>query len=438
MQSKNGDQQIQEDWRGRSGVKCPACAGSHLVLRQKLTPDLLFPAAFEIWMSHRRIETNGVRTNASYLAPKTDRDYVVCAKALEKYFGCLRLGDIHAEDLMEYQQARASCDPEVCRGGFGTWAHAAGANCIRKEIALLTRILKSARAWDEEEMRADLQNLRPYQSDEIRALTAEEQHRFLHVASSREDFRLVYCYAIVALQTTAGSSEMRHLRLGDVFLEDRILRIQRMGAKNKYRIRAIPLVTEDAIWAMGQLLDRARSLGAINPSDYLFPIQEARGYYDPSRPMSESGFKKPWDRVRRAAGLPALRIYDLRHTGITRMAEAGVPLPVAMSFAGHMSQKTQQHYIAISMAAQRSWGNAVWAANAAPGAASASAHVSPAVEVKRRPSSVPVRKPGPKPGGAQIRKKRELCKPVQSERPLAGAYSQQLATVGERLRGFRA
>jgi integrase len=76
--------------------------------------------------------------------------------------------------------------------------------------------------------------------------------------------------------------------------------------------------------------------------------------------MSESGLKKPWDAVRRAAGLPKLRVHDLRHTGITRMAEAGVGLRVAMSFAGHMTARMQQRYEAICMAAKRGWGAQVW------------------------------------------------------------------------------
>jgi integrase len=61
-----------------------------------------------------------------------------------------------------------------------------------------------------------------------------------------------------------------------------------------------------------------------------------------------------------AAVLPWLRVYDLRHTGITRMAEAGVPLRVTMNFAGHITARMQQRYEAISMAAKRGWGEAVW------------------------------------------------------------------------------
>jgi len=364
------------------------------VLYRALSQDLTFADAFKVWLSHRVIETNGLRTNASYLAQKTERDYRVCAKALTVFFGHLRLEQIDPGMLMTYQNARAMNlpDPEgqwrCCRGcavhgPFATqaeavgwaaerggdwrvvqtlWARPAGANCIRKEIALLIRILRAARLWgDEEELqRAGFQRLRPVEPDIERAMTTDEQHRFLHVAASKDKFRFIYCYAIVALQTTASTNELRALRLGDVLLEDRIIQIPRAGAKNKYRMRAIPLVTDDAVWALEQLLTRARSLGACQPSHYLFPRQAARTHYDPAQPMSESGMKKPWDAVRCAAGMPDLRIYDLRHTGITRMAEAGVPLAVAMTFAGHMTEQMQRRYTAICMAAQRGWGEQVW------------------------------------------------------------------------------
>jgi integrase len=196
-------------------------------------------------------------------------------------------------------------------------------------------------------------------------------------------------YITGALQTTAGPNELRQLRLGDLVLEGRepYIQIPRAGAKNKYRKRAIPLITEDAVWAMEGLVARARELGAWSPVHYLFPLQRSRTHYDPNRPMSESGLKKPWDALRKDAAMPELRIYDLRHTGITRMAEAGVPLPVAMSFAGHMTPQMQRRYTAICMAAQRQWGAAVWGAGMAPPRPSSdeTAQIRAAFDVPRKP-----------------------------------------------------
>jgi integrase len=361
----------------------------------RISPDLLFSEAFDVWMSRRIIQTEDTLTTASYLSPNTERDYRSSANALKKFFGKFRLEQIHAGNLMDYQNARATNPPnnkgawhcvscatgKVAQAEHETqeaaedwakqkggewrfvqtlWHRRTGGNHIRKEIALLIRILRSARLWGDEE-KDYFQPLRPVGSDIVRAMTPEEQHLFLQVAGSREEWRLIYQYTIVALQTTASTNELRALRLGDILLgADRIIQIPRAGAKNKYRMRAIPVITDDAAWALQGLIARACELGATAPSHHLFPFHVTRDRYDPTRPMTSSGLKKPWDAVRKAAGMPRLRIYDIRHTGLTRMAEAGVPIRVIMNFAGHMTARMQQHYEAISMSSKRGWGEQVW------------------------------------------------------------------------------
>src|SRR6185437_5804627 len=88
-------------------------------------------------------------------------------------------------------------------------------------------------------------------------------------------------------------------------------------------------------------------------SHYLMPFRVSPNLWDPTQPMSNSGIRKPWDEVRKAADVPWLRIHDLRHTAITRMAEAGVPIPVILSMAGHISVRMQQHYTSVSEYAKR-------------------------------------------------------------------------------------
>jgi integrase len=71
--------------------------------------------------------------------------------------------------------------------------------------------------------------------------------------------------------------------------------------------------------------------------------------------MSVSGIKAGWGEVRTASGLTWFRQYDCRHTAITRLAEAGVPVDVIMSRAGHVSEKMRRHYTHISQSSQRKW-----------------------------------------------------------------------------------
>jgi integrase len=52
-----------------------------------------------------------------------------------------------------------------------------------------------------------------------------------------------------------------------------------------------------------------------------------------------------WDEVVTALGYGYLRRHDLRHTGLTWMADAGVPVHVLRKIAGHGSLTTTQRYL---------------------------------------------------------------------------------------------
>ncbi|MFE5122583.1 tyrosine-type recombinase/integrase [Streptomyces sp. NPDC056669] len=52
-----------------------------------------------------------------------------------------------------------------------------------------------------------------------------------------------------------------------------------------------------------------------------------------------------WDEVVTKLGLEHLRRHDLRHTGLTWMADAGIPLHVLRVIAGHGSLMTTQRYL---------------------------------------------------------------------------------------------
>jgi integrase len=52
-----------------------------------------------------------------------------------------------------------------------------------------------------------------------------------------------------------------------------------------------------------------------------------------------------WDEVVTKLGYGYLRRNDLRHTGLTWMADAGVPVHVLRKIAGHGSLTTTQRYL---------------------------------------------------------------------------------------------
>jgi len=315
----------------------------------KLSAALLFLSAFEIWIGKRTLQTAGFQTRARYISERTEWDYRQYARALAKFFGALRLEDIHSGHFHEYHRARAVCD--------GPWDLPAGPNRIRKEVGMLKTIMQAAGAWTKE-LEENFEPLQAVENDIPRALTPEQQDTFLRTAASRVEWQVVYWYSVLGLQTTAATNEMRGISLLDMNLQQRVVLIR--DAKNKYRTRTIPLETDEVIWCCERLIERAYSLGSDAPHHKLFPFRVKRGHFDPCKAMTESGIKKLWDEVRREAGVPWFCEYGLRHTGCTRMAEAGVPIPVIMSYTGHMSRKMLQHYTSISLMAKRRWAAVVW------------------------------------------------------------------------------
>ncbi|MFZ5591215.1 MAG: site-specific integrase [Bacillota bacterium] len=61
---------------------------------------------------------------------------------------------------------------------------------------------------------------------------------------------------------------------------------------------------------------------------------------DPSRPLREKAVRLTLARALAAAGLPHIRVHDLRHTAGSLLVAAGVPLPTVAEFLGHSSPAT--------------------------------------------------------------------------------------------------
>lgn len=349
------------------------------MLNNSLPAELPFEEAAQVWLDSQQLP--GVYDRARYVTPRTLKDDGQYIDALRRFFGALPLREIHIGHVREYQALRSSgqlgvpenvvldrcarkrrCSVEKLREVPEWWEYAqkkvraarreVGANKINQELSVLSRVLKRAKLW-EGELELHYQPLRSELPDVPRSLAPEEQKKFLQVAASREEWQLVYWYAQVAFETTATNCEMRGLRLADVNLYQQVMAIRPKYAKNRFRVRTIPL-TPNALWAFERIKERARTLGSVAEDHHLFPFGQRGGYsYDPTKPMSNSGIKKPWNAVREEAGVPWFRIHDLRHTAITRMAEAGVPIAVIMGVAGHISARMTQHYTQISEAAKR-------------------------------------------------------------------------------------
>lgn len=333
-------------------------------IRTAITPSTAFSEAADAWL-HARASDSGNRWGFRELRKSTEDSYRAYVTSLKLFFGTLPLEAIRLDHIARYQQTRRTGAepfvryrrPQDAKGKTladgtvipprGKTPCPASAKRVNQELAVLIRILRRARLWGEEQ--EELYEPLIENFEEIpRALTPAEQRHWLRVAYSNSRWHLVYHYSVLAFATCMGTNEIRSLRFCDINAAAGCLTVPVEGAKNRYRHRTIRFGTPEAAYAVEWLLARANSLGAKEPQHYLFPRRNAPERWDATKPMTESGIKKAWEEVRAAAHLSWFRQYDCRHTAITRLAEAGTPIGVIMSLAGHISPLMTRHYTHIS------------------------------------------------------------------------------------------
>lgn len=331
-------------------IDCPVCQELRAVYLRSISPEMLFPKAAEFYLNTRTLQ------GGRYIEKTTEKNYRNYMRSLGLFFGNLQLNKIHLGHIRQYQTARlAGAEPFIRprRPGQLPGPCPTKPQHVNQELCMLRAVMRRAEAWGAE-LEENYEELIEQMSEIPRALSPEEQAHWLNTARKREGWQTVLCYSLVAFDTTMSTNEIRSLRLGDINMHHQTINIPWAGAKNRYRHRSIALESADCLWAMEWLMDRVRKMGAHDPQHYLFPFVQGHNP-DFRKPMTVQGLKKPWQEVREASGLMQFRMYDTRHTAITRLAEAGMPIAVIMSKAGHVSPRMTQHYTHISSQMQRKW-----------------------------------------------------------------------------------
>lgn len=330
---------------------------SRIMPLSSIVPSLLFKEAAEIWFTARAAQPAEGRVSRRYMKLNTSKSYAQYIRSLNLYFGDIALEKITLGNIIEYQEARLNGDPPFIRKRRPN-SNVEAASCpaspkkVNQELCIAIKLLKRSGCWPEE-MDEDYETLIEDESDIPKALTMDERQHWLDTAMSKPEWELVHWYSILALETSMGTNEMRALRIGDVNLHHRTVRVPPHGAKHRERIRTIPLISGDVLWAAQRLLDRAKELGADSPLHFLFPFRKMPYPFDPSMPMTVSGIYGRWGEVRKASGLKSFTPYHTRHTALTNWAEGGMRIEEMMALAGHLSPKMTRHYARISEGALR-------------------------------------------------------------------------------------
>ena len=124
-----------------------------------------------------------------------------------------------------------------------------------------------------------------------KVLTAELKLKLFETASSKPEWLVAHCAAVLAVSTTCRGVEIKNLRWQDVDLFSRTASIHR--SKTAAGHRTIPL-NGDAMAALSRLLERARGLRSSEPEHYVFPTCEHL-IIDPGRP--QKSWRTAWRKL---------------------------------------------------------------------------------------------------------------------------------------------
>ena len=260
---------------------------------------------------------------------------------LLRMLGNVRLREITNRHLDTYQTARI---------GEGI-----GAEAINREIAIWSQVLTKAKVWHR--LKPDHQKLKVKTSAIGQALARSELRHLADVAQTDSDWEAAFYGMCLAANTGMRPGEILSLKIGDIDLVERRITLQH--SKTPSGVRSIEM-NGDSREAVARLLMRARELGATLPQHFLMPknlsrisygVAKGQRGFDPNQHQIDWG--TAWTSLTKAAGFPGLRFYNLRHSFITAMILAGVPLGTVMAMVGHVSKRMTLFYTHVTSGAAR-------------------------------------------------------------------------------------
>jgi integrase len=294
-------------------------------IRKQQQPRLLSVAAEE-WLEMKK----------ATLAPRS----VIIEKAnlahLLPELGKMLVCDIDDTDVARYQRKRLKEE--------------ASPKTVNLEIGTLRAILKRSGQWARLQPKV---NMLATRDDIGRAINPEEEAALLQ-ACGKSRSRSLVPFVTLAIETGARYGTIRTLQWGCVDFENRCLK----WGKDKTSAgtgRIIPLSQR----AIAALSFWATHFPERKPEHYVFPAERygaagdkfcAKAYdIDPSKPIGS--IKEAWEAARlRAAKILkgetaetdtkekiaplACRFHDLRHTAVSRMLNAGIPIAKVAKIAG--------------------------------------------------------------------------------------------------------
>lgn len=161
-------------------------------------------------------------------------------------------------------------------------------------------------------------------------LTEAQLESLLTVLHTDEN-RPVCLIALLLISTGCRLNEILSAKWQQIDRMNRVFRVEAINSKSK-RVRSIPL-NDSAL----EVLDQLDTEGKY---EHLFINKQTEKPY--------TTIMKVWTRLRAKAGLPHLRIHDLRHQYASFLVNSGRTLYEVQQLLGHSDAKVTQRYAHLS------------------------------------------------------------------------------------------
>jgi len=170
--------------------------------------------------------------------------------------------------------------------------------------------------------------VKPFNPDNrVEHYLGQDELKRLLTALNTWNNRTVAQILLLAASTGMRIGEILKLKWSEVDLEHKILTVAASSSKNK-RLRTVP-INETALEVLSKLDTRGQY------ESVFINKRTKRAYITIS---------KQWDKFRKEAGFPHLRIHDLRHQFASMLINQGVSLITVKELLGHAQVATTERY----------------------------------------------------------------------------------------------
>lgn len=289
--------------------------------RREQTRELTLKVAYELFLD---------RHVAAHCKPRTLANYKADWARYLEHWGTRRLSHLTRAEVVEWHSKLGA--------EHGRYA-------ANRAIALLSVIYSKARtvaAWSGENPARGVSRFR--ESSRERFLTGPELARLFVVLQSGGVNTDAADFVRLALFTGQRRGNIERMRWADLDLEAGVWTIPAAEMKNSESMR-VPLVQPAlAVLESRRQKQRAAAAGQSEPPaapEYVFPGRAGSPHV--------VDLKKGWDVIRVAAGIPDVRIHDLRRTMGSWQASLGSSLVVIGKSLGHRSMQAAEIYSRLDL-----------------------------------------------------------------------------------------